>query len=170
MSALVDITGQRFNRWTVLTQSLTKNGRATWLCRCECGTEKVVEGSALRRGKSGSCGCLANELIAERLIKHNCQKHPLYNIWLAARQRTINRNSKDYPRYGGRGIKMHPRWENNVESFVKYLLSALGPKPTPQHSLDRIDNDQGYIPGNLRWATKSEQNKNRRPYHQWKFA
>jgi len=163
MPALVDITGQRFGRWLVLNRSQNIRNRPHFNCVCDCGTKRVVESRSLTNGKSKSCGCLHSEMTIIANTKHSLKHTEIYHTWLNIIQRTTQPNNKDYHSYGGRGIKMHPKWEGDAESFVKYLRMALGPKPTKQHSLDRIDNDQGYFPGNLRWATKKEQANNRRP-------
>jgi hypothetical protein len=96
---------------------------------------------------------------------HGLSSHPLYYIWRDIKARTTNTNHASYHHYGDRGIQLHFSWQTNPESFIKYILNALGPKPSSKHSLDRIDNDKGYTPGNLRWATQSEQLLNRRSAH-----
>ncbi|HZW04267.1 MAG TPA: hypothetical protein VFF68_10095 [Anaerolineaceae bacterium] len=86
----------------------------------------------------------------------------LYWVYAAIKQRCMNPNNKRFKDYGGRGITLYPEWANDYASFREYINKVLGPKPSPVHSLDRIDNDKGYEPGNLRWATPSTQNKNTR--------
>lgn len=161
----LNLKGHKYGRLEVVRRvTNAKSGHARWLCQCECGNMKIATSNCLRKGEAKSCGCLAKD----RGLKHGLYYDPLYKLWNGARQRTTNQDYESYHNYGGRGIKMHPKWENNPESFIKYLRMALGPKPTPQHSLDRINNDEGYVPGNLRWATSSEQNQNRRPRYHWR--
>lgn len=90
-------------------------------------------------------------------------EHYLYKTWDMMRQRCTNKNHTSYKRYGGRGIRVFPEWENSFVKFSEYVEKELGPRPTG-HSLDRIDNDQGYIPGNLRWASRKIQQRNRRTF------
>jgi len=170
---LIDLTGQRFGRLVVLERVLNKNSKhAYWCCQCECGCVKTVQGGHLRQGITQSCGCLVSERLINDTTMHGRTTHglahePLYRLWNAIAQRTTNPKNKDFHRYGGRGIKMHPKWLKDAESFIKYILNALGPKPSPKHSIDRIDNDGDYVPGNLRWATATQQVNNRRPSNQW---
>jgi len=155
--------GQKFGRLTVVSHSHTAKKRIHFKCKCDCGAEKICQKHSLIRGLTESCGCLQKEKAASVQRKHSLTGTPLYKLWKNIITRTTNPEYKHFKNYGGRGIKMHPKWEKDAESFVKYLRMALGPKPTSQHSLDRIDNEKGYIPGNLRWATKKEQANNRRP-------
>lgn len=165
------LVGQKFGRLTVVSRvPNSKSGHIRFLCKCECGVEKICQKQNLQVGATTSCGCFHKEKVSITSTKHGLKQDRLYILWKHVGQRTTNPNDKDYHSYGGRGIKMHPKWEEDAESFIKYLRMALGPKPTSQHSLDRIDNEQGYIPGNLRWASRKEQYHNRRPRNQWKSA
>jgi len=153
-----DLTSQRFGRWTVLGSSASRRER--WDCRCDCGTTRSVRGSTLVAGESRSCGCLQRE-IAAALTKetHGQSRTALYGTWNMMIQRCTNPHVERYPLYGGRGIKVCERWRNDFAAFA----ADMGPKPSPQHSIDRTNNDGDYEPGNCRWATRSEQQRNTRP-------
>jgi hypothetical protein len=167
---LINLVGQRFGRWTVLAvhperMRYGKAGQAItvlWLCRCNCGTERLVFGTNLRRGLSRSCGCLISETTRQRSKKHNQAKRGkvtrAYHCWQHMKQRCLNPNNRDYPNYGGRGITVCERWRS-FENFH----SDVG-DPPPDKSLDRYpDRNGNYEPGNWRWATAKEQVLNRRP-------
>jgi hypothetical protein len=128
--------------------------RTAWLCRCRCGSEKIVEGSNLRSGRSTSCGCLRTELQT----KHGLWTDPRYCAYYAMLRRCYNPNHSRYADYGGRGIAVCQRWRESLEVFA----ADVGPRPAPGYSLDRIDNDGNYEPDNVRWATAAEQIANQR--------
>lgn len=169
MGLLVELTGQRFSRLVVLRKcTRTRSGSAKWLCKCDCGSEKEVYGQNLRAGVSKSCGCLSKEISSingknNRLHGYATRgnQNPLYSIWAGIKSRCHNSNDKDYENYGARGIALHDEWLDNAESFIKWVISNLGDRPK-NHSVDRIDNDIGYVPGNLRWATQTIQQNNKR--------
>lgn len=148
--------GQTFGRWTVIAPG---SGR-TWICRCSCGQEKEVHHNALRSGNSRSCGCLRRETDEARSNRatRNHVVHKLeYQSWFAMIQRCTNPKNKGYARYGGRGIKVCERWK----TFTTFLAD-VGPRPTPQHTIDRFpDKDGDYEPSNVRWATPTEQANNK---------
>ncbi len=169
---LNDIQGRRFGRWTVLAlipKDEWRKSKAEWECRCDCGVTKRVIGQNLVRGLTESCGCLRSELLSERKAGnlHNLRHgHAFsgyttseYRAWAKMKDRCLNPDSRSFADYGGRGITVCDRWIDGFENF----LDDMGPKPGPRLSIDRIDNDGNYEPGNCRWATQSQQNANRRP-------
>ena len=164
----LDLTGQRFGRLAVLargasTRSPSGKIRRNWLCRCECGKAKTVCCSDLRTGNTVSCGCLRRETIIRRSTTHGEGRRRRqtveYHCWTNMIERCENRNSKYWPRYGGRGIRICNRWRRSFEKF----LADMGRRPHSELSLDRINNDGHYEPSNCRWATASEQSRNQRP-------
>jgi hypothetical protein len=157
MGKLIDITGKRFGRWKVLAIHPERARRhVLWLCRCDCGTERPVRGDNLHNGTSTSCGCFARENAAKLLTKHGLSRIRAYCIWENVKQRCCNPRAPSYPYYGGRGITVCERWLT-FENFY----ADMG-DPADGMSLDRIDNDDNYEPGNCKWSTRSQQNSNRR--------
>ncbi len=154
----LDLTGQTFGRLTVLGLASTKNGRRMWQCICACGVVKDVKHDSLRGGLSNSCGCLKRELSAARRRTHGMSRTKEHRALASAIYRCHNPSYPGYPRYGGRGITVCKEFRESFEAFFE----EVGPCPSPRHSLDRIDNARGYEPGNVRWATSSEQMQNRR--------
>lgn len=151
----IDRTGHVFGRWTALSRI---SGQRKWLCRCECGTIRAVSTSHLRQGKSKSCGCLDKELASARAKTHGMSKTPEYGAWRNMRDRCSNPNTSHYECYGGRGISICDRWMNSFENFFE----DMGPRPSPRHSIDRIDVNGNYEPANCRWATVVQQRRNTR--------
>lgn len=158
MPAFIDVTGLVFGRLTVLARSTnadSRQGQVQWRCRCLCGREVIVRSQRLRTGVTRSCGCLHNEELRERATTHGLRRSREWSIWQNAKRRCFDPTSKHYPRYGGRGITMCAAWRNDFETFLR----DVGPCQ-PGLSLDRINNDGNYQPGNVRWATAREQASN----------
>ena len=162
MSKFIDITGQIFGRLVVLrmAEERSTEGKARCVCQCSCGNIVTVDSQHLRRGSTRSCGCLRLETNKGPRPIHGMHKSPEYKAWAAMKSRCTNPKTVSYHRYGGRGISYDPRW-GKFENF----FSAMGPRPSPQHTLERVDNSKGYGPGFCVWATRKEQSRNTSTNH-----
>jgi hypothetical protein len=153
-----DLIGMKFNRWTVISSEYTQKGnKREWKCRCECGSVRYVRELGLKSGGSKSCGCYKRDALRARQTKHGGAYTLEYASWYTMITRCTNPESISFPSYGGRGIKVCDRWKD----FLVFQ-SDMGHRPSPQHSLDRVNNDGDYEPGNCRWATRLEQSNNQR--------
>lgn len=161
MKAL-NLVGERFGKLVVMSEGQGKRStggqkKRTWLCKCDCGGANEVKTELLRSGHTTSCGCVRSETCRNRNQSHNLSKHPEYSTWVNAKERVFGTNPK-FHTYVGKG--MYEPWITDAAAFIEYTIS-LPKYGQPGLSIDRIDNSIGYYPGNLRWATASEQQRNK---------
>lgn len=150
-SDMINMSGQSIGRLQVV--SLDDASRK-WRCICSCGAMVLASGGNLRKGSVRSCGCLAREERAQKKTSHGLSDTPEYRVFLTMRARCTNPKAEKFPMYGGRGVEVRFK---NFEDFIRHI----GTRPSTRHSVDRIDNDGHYEPGNVRWATDQAQRNNR---------
>jgi|GEM_PF-2034354 len=158
----IDLVGRRFGEWLVIAMCPgRRRGLIYWHCRCSCGEERDVRGDGLRDGISSNCGCIRIEKLRKRATTHGMTGTRIYRCWQDMLARCLNPNHRSFSHYGGRGITVCKRWqhEHGFENFHCHM----GNPSRPDLSLDRINNDGNYEPGNVRWATRAEQRANQRP-------
>lgn len=155
-----DLTNIRFGK-LVAIKPIKKpcDRKMYWECICDCGKNVIVLSSNLTRNNSKSCGC-SRECIGERTTKHGMTETRMFKIWTGVRKRCTNPKCKSYHNYGGRGITISPKWDNFI-NFYNDMKEGYA----DDLSLDRIDHNGNYEPGNCRWATQKTQNRNRRNNH-----
>lgn len=153
-------TGTRFGRLTVVGEAEPRKSLRHFLVECDCGTQLTVWLGNLRFGTTRSCGCLHLEVVTKHGQSWGSKQTAEYRAWENMISRCTQPSYRDFRHYGGRGISVCQEWRHSFETFFAYMSL----RPTPQHSVDRIDNDKNYEPGNVRWATKREQSLNQRRY------
>lgn len=163
MGRFIDLTGQRFGRLTVIERAPNNGRRTMWLCKCDCGNEKIIRQEDLHSGKTVSCGCY----LHERITKHGLCESSTYSTWAEMKDRCYNPNNPGYYRYGGRidkPITVYESWRNDFEAFYSYV-SKLPHFEEEGYTLNRIDNDGNYEPNNVEWADKYTQMNNTSTNH-----
>lgn len=168
MGKRLNLIGQTFGKLYVTEKSQFrgKKGDVMWLCQCKCGNKTYVSSANLRSGDISSCGCMRHKFTTENAsgmnnpsAKHNLRNHKLYPIWKMMKQRCYNSKCSNFQYYGSRGITVCPEWLNDFQAFYDWAMSQGYQDGL---TIDRIDVDGNYEPGNCRWITMAEQNKNKR--------
>lgn len=163
---LIDLTGQKFHRLTVIKRHSENNkqNKPMWVCKCDCGQMIVVTGSDLKSGNTKSCGCWDKDVGRRKLTTHGYSKTRLYYIWSNMKDRCCNPNNKRYKDYGGRGIFVCDEWLHDFVAFREwaYKNGYDDTAPFGQCTIDRANNNDGYTPFNCVWSTLRQQAHNKR--------
>lgn len=159
MGRFIDITGQRFGRLVVLKRAENFGECTAWLCRCDCGNEKVIRSSSLTNGRTKSCGCFNHEVRVNQKIflTHGMSHTRQFTIWTDMKNRCYVKTNPDYKNYGGRGITVCDKW-HALEGFWEDMKDGY----KEDLSLDRINVNGMYCKENCKWSTPTEQSNNRR--------
>ena len=162
---LVDLTGRKFGRLTVVKRAESINKRTMWQCCCDCGNEVVVEAYNLKTGHTTSCGCVQKEATARACKTHGQCRTRLYRIWICMKNRCYCNHYHAFRHYGGRGITVCDKWRNDFQAFYEWAMSH---GYSDDLTIDRMDNNGNYCPENCRWITMAEQNQNKRAANGYK--
>lgn len=156
-----DLTGKKFERILVLKRvENNKFGKARFLCRCDCGTEKIIIGSCLVNGHTKSCGCYSRDMKSN--LKHGKSNTRIYEIWSGIKKRCLNKNASNYHDYGGRGIKVCEEWLDKENGFINFYNWSMNNGYSEILTIDRTNNFGNYEPNNCRWVSQKVQNNNKR--------
>lgn len=150
--------GTRFGQLRLQAILGQEKGHRMWECLCDCGQLTVVLAGNVKRGLTKSCGCYRRQHSAALLTIHGMKRTPEYGIWSKMKGRCLTPTDAAYDQYGRRGITVFGPWIDDFMEFYRYI----GPRPTSAHTIERINNNEGYEPGNVKWATRKEQNRNKR--------
>lgn len=167
MSRLIDLTGQRFGRWTVIRKTDERQSKSVmWECRCDCGTVRLVNSANLRKGLTYSCGCYNSEKAAKHckdMSKHDMYRDRLYRVWSGMKARCETQNAGNYKNYGARGITVCDEWQEFIPFYEWAMANGYNKNaPYGKCTLDRIDVNGNYCPENCRWVDMKIQNNNKR--------
>lgn len=158
-----DISGNKYTRLTAIQYVYTKNKKAYWLCKCECGKEKIVSASDLTSGNTKSCGCLHHDTAREHYLSlnriHGMKGTKIYSKWLNMKARCYKKSCNGYKNYGGRGIKVCDEWKNSFVNFYKWSINNGYQEGL---TIERIDVNKDYSLDNCKWITNLEQQNNKR--------
>lgn len=164
MRQAANLIGEIFGKWSVVATAEKRHGRNHWHCVCVCGKERDVCISTLRNGTSTSCGCNIGIAAKLRLTKHGLADSKPHMIWCGLRQRCENPTNKSFKHYGARGISICERW-----AVFENFWQDMGPTWKEGLSVERVDVNGNYEPGNCTWIPRGDQPKNRRPSTEWSF-
>ncbi len=163
MSKFIELKGKKIGNWQVIERAPDRYGCCTfWLCKCDCGNKQEVRASALNTGRSSKCIICRNKQNTK--VKHGKSNTRIYWVWASIVKRCVNPTKRDKRWY--EDVSVYDKWKNSFEAFYDYIQKNLGEKPEG-YSIDRIDNGGSYEPGNIRWASPSEQMLNR---NSWKWS
>ena len=162
---LIDLTGKRFGKLTVISrQGTNKHKKVLWLCKCDCGKETLVCGSSLRSRLTLSCGCYGKQSRKNSITTHNKTHTRLFRVWQNIKRRCYAKTNPDYKYYGACGVKVCDEWLNSFQAFYDWAMQNGYNESAPkgQCTLDRIDTNGNYEPSNCRWVSMKVQNLNRK--------